>query len=50
MVRKLRCRHCNYVWNYKGIQMYYTSCPRCKYNVNVKTQEVSADVQTTTRK
>lgn len=32
----LSCNHCDYLWNYKGKSQYYTICPRCRYNVNVK--------------
>ena len=35
---KLKCPNnvCNYEWNYKGKAKFYTSCPRCRFNVKIK--------------
>ena len=34
---KLKCpnKKCGYTWEYKGKNKFYTSCPRCKYNVKI---------------
>lgn len=32
---KLNCKACMYVWEYKGLADYWTSCPKCKANVKV---------------
>jgi len=32
---KLKCRNCDYKWKYKGMSLYYTSCPRCLYRVKI---------------
>lgn len=36
MVKRLECNKCKWVWNYKGIKEYYTICPNCRGNVNLK--------------
>jgi len=40
MEQSLTCpnTNCQYTWQYNGTSEFYTSCPRCKYNV--KTKEV----------
>jgi len=35
---KLKCNHCSYEWEYKGLQLYYASCPRCMYKINIQKQ------------
>lgn len=36
---KLICQNCEWEWEYKGEAKYYTGCPRCHYNVNIKKQK-----------
>ena len=31
----LNCHHCNYHWEYKGLNNYYATCPRCRYKVKI---------------
>ena len=33
---RLKCNHCEYEWEYKGVSEFYAGCPRCKYKVNIK--------------
>lgn len=40
---KLKCKHCKYIWDYKGSAKYYACCPQCHYNVNIKKQKVEED-------
>jgi hypothetical protein len=35
LVVKLRCPNCRYVWEYRGRNPYYATCPRCLRKVNV---------------
>ena len=35
-IMELRCKHCKYIWDYKGKSKYYCSCPRCMYKINIK--------------
>jgi len=30
---KVKCKNCNYEWDYKGESKYWVSCPRCLYKV-----------------
>lgn len=32
----MMCNNCKYEWNYKGKAEYYTSCPKCRWNVKIK--------------
>jgi len=32
-------KECNYNWDYNGVAIYYTSCPRCKWNVRINRTE-----------
>ena len=32
---KLKCRNCGYVWEYKGKNPYYATCPRCLRKVSI---------------
>jgi len=41
----LECKRCGYVWNYKGKNKYYATCPRCLAKVNVKTSRVRKDAE-----
>jgi hypothetical protein len=36
-MKQLTCpnKKCNYVWNYDGLAIYYTSCPSCLWRVRV---------------
>ena len=38
---KLKCpnKKCEYEWEYKGESKFYTSCPRCKFNVKIEGQK-----------
>jgi hypothetical protein len=29
----LKCHRCLYVWRYKGVSVWFTSCPRCKTTI-----------------
>lgn len=42
MVRLLKCRKCEYAWQYKGLSEWYASCPRClnKVKINTKTEQI----------
>lgn len=33
---KIKCKRCDYQWEYKGKSEWYTSCPKCKTTVNIK--------------
>jgi len=33
---KLKCYHCGYVWNFKGKQPYFATCPRCNWRLRIK--------------
>ena len=35
-MEKLKCKHCNHEWIYKGKSEFYTNCPICHYMVNIK--------------
>jgi len=32
----LKCNHCKHKWKYKGKEIYYATCPKCLYKVNLK--------------
>ncbi|MEM3048710.1 MAG: NAD(P)H-dependent oxidoreductase subunit E [Candidatus Bathyarchaeia archaeon] len=32
---ELNCQHCGYKWNYGGANLYYATCPRCRYKVKI---------------
>jgi len=32
---KLRCPRCGHVWDYKGRNLYYATCPRCLRKVSI---------------
>jgi len=32
---QIKCKRCNYEWDYSGKSEWYTSCPRCRTNVKV---------------
>ena len=38
---KIKCKNCDYEWNYKGNSKYYASCPNClnKVKINKDNQE-----------
>ena len=31
----MRCQHCDYTWDYKGLNDLYVTCPRCRYKVRM---------------
>ena len=33
---KTKCKKCGYEWDYKGKAKYWTSCPRCRTNIDVR--------------
>jgi len=33
---KLKCPKCGYEWWYKGSSVYYASCSKCKFSLNIK--------------
>jgi len=36
----LKCRHCDYKWDYEGIKEHYATCPNCRYKVRITTEQV----------
>ncbi|MEM0318299.1 MAG: hypothetical protein QXE66_00100 [Desulfurococcaceae archaeon] len=32
---KLKCPKCGYVWDYRGKNPYYATCPRCLRKVSI---------------
>jgi len=32
---KLKCKHCDYEWEYGGTQEFYATCPQCRYKVRI---------------
>lgn len=36
---KLKCKRCNYEWDYKGNSEWYTSCPKCRTTIRVRKLE-----------
>ena len=34
--KKLTCKHCRHTWEYKGKSEYWATCPKCRYQVNLK--------------
>ena len=45
MERKLECKGCKHIWNYKGQSKHYATCPRCLNKVKV--DAIKEDVETT---
>jgi hypothetical protein len=42
----LHCNHCEHEWKYTGASIFYTSCPKCRYNVRiVNLKENSPQIQ-----
>jgi len=33
---EIKCKKCQYKWNYKGKSEYYATCPRCYNKINIK--------------
>jgi hypothetical protein len=33
---KLKCQRCKHEWNYRGKNLWVTSCPRCHTSVSVR--------------
>ena len=44
---KLKCKNskCNYVWEYKGENPFYATCPRCYNKVNIKKSKVEEEIK-----
>ena len=36
MILKCCNKKCGYEWEYNGEARFFTSCPRCKWNVSIK--------------
>ena len=36
---KLKCKRCDYEWEYNGDSEWYASCPKCRTTVNVRKQK-----------
>ena len=36
---ELKCKRCDYSWEYNGESEWYVSCPRCRTTVNLKKQK-----------
>ncbi len=32
---KLLCVHCNYIWEYRGTNNFWATCPQCRYKVRI---------------
>lgn len=39
---RLRCKHCDYSWDYHGKSKYYASCPHCLWKVPTKAEKPRA--------
>jgi NADH-quinone oxidoreductase subunit E len=37
---RLECSHCHYIWDYRGKNKFYATCPQCRYKVK-KSQETT---------
>lgn len=35
VAKRLKCKRCDYRWNYKGESVWFATCPRCR-NSNVR--------------
>ena len=31
----MKCQHCNYTWDYSGLNHLYVTCPKCRYKVRM---------------
>lgn len=40
---RLRCKSCDYDWNYLGRRRTKTSCPSCGKKVSIKTDKIHED-------
>ena len=36
----LKCKHCNYQWDYEGTKEHYATCPNCRYKVRITTEKI----------
>ena len=36
---KLKCKRCEYEWEYNGESEWYASCPKCRTTVSLKKQK-----------
>ena len=37
---KIKCNHCEYEWEYKGVSKFYASCPKCLMKVKIDKNEI----------
>ena len=42
---KVNCNNCGHQWHYNGRSEFYTSCPRCRYNINLKKIKKDQEVE-----
>lgn len=40
---KLKCKRCEYSWEYNGTSEWYASCPKCRTTINVRKQKEEAE-------
>ena len=33
---------CQYKWQYKGLSIFYASCPRCRHNVKIQETKIES--------
>jgi hypothetical protein len=39
-IKRLHCKNCDNIWDYKGEKEFYASCSICHYKVNIKKRQV----------
>ncbi len=39
-VQRLKCKRCEYEWDYRGKNPYYACCPYCKNQAHVKNNAI----------
>ena len=40
---KIKCHHCNRVWEYKGTRDTYASCPNCHFQVHIEKNKIGGE-------
>lgn len=40
-MKELVCHNCGHKWKYVGKRTYYTNCPTCRFNVNIKKSSIN---------
>jgi ribonucleoside-triphosphate reductase len=40
---ELRCEHCGYSWDYKGLGKFYATCPKCLWKVPIRAKPRKAE-------